>query len=271
MISAQFDYASPKSIKELHHLLSNDTDKAILSGGYSLIALLKAEKIAPSLLISVNNIDALDGINSNADGILSIGSATSLAAIADHELIQQRYPTLIEAISLIGDRQYCNQTTIGDEYSYESFSMGLLSVLLAYGAIFNYSDEHSQKSLTEPLAPQQGLILTAIELPPVSGRSSFQEVKDPASYLPICGIASYLEIENDTVTKARFAVCGNGLPVKRLPTIEALVIGGPTSQLLPKSLFDSLFDKNTHGSLASNKYLAHLSNLLISNSIGHKP
>jgi carbon-monoxide dehydrogenase medium subunit len=271
MISAQFDYASPKSIKELYQLLSNDADKAILSGGYSLIALLKAEKIAPSLLISVDNIDALNGINVNPGDTLSIGSATSLAAISDHELIKQRYPAIIEAIALIGDRQFCYQTTIGDEYSYESFSMGLLSVLLAYGATFNYSDEHSQKSLTEPLAPQQGLILTAIELPSPSGLSSFQEVKDPASYLPICGIASYLEIENDTVTQARFAICGHGLPAKRLPTIEAVVIGGPTSQPLPKSLFNSLFDEIIHGSLASNEYLAHLSSLLISNSIAHKP
>ena len=165
MISTQFDYASPTSIKELHRLLSNDGDKAILTGGYSLVALLKADKLSPQLLISTGNIDTLNGIKINPEGTLFFGSATSLTDIAEHELVRERYPAIIEAISLIGDRQFCNQTTIGDEYSYQSFSMGLLAVLLTYGATFNYSNETSQKGLTEPLNPQQEFILESIQLP----------------------------------------------------------------------------------------------------------
>jgi carbon-monoxide dehydrogenase medium subunit len=271
MISAQFDYASPESLQELHQLLGSGTDKAVLSGGYSLIALLKAERLSPSLVISVNNISTLTGIKFNTDGSLSIGSATSLADIADHELVKQRYPAIIEAIALIGDRQFCHQTTIGDEYSFGSFSMGLLSVLLAYGATFNYSDANSQKNLPAPLAPQQNFILTTIELPATSGRSAYYEVKDSISYLPICGVASYLEIEKDIVTQARFAVCGHGIPVKRLSTIEATVIGSTTSQPVSTSLFAALFEEIAHSSSASNEYLAHLVNLLVSNSIQLKP
>ena len=267
MISTLFDYASPKSLDELHQLLSHDADKAILSGGYSLIALLKAEKLAPSLVISVNEISALTGINSGTDGCLVIGSATSLADIANHHLIQKQYPAIIQAINLIGDRQFCHQTTIGDEYSYGSFSMGLLSVLLAYGATFNYSNKHSQKALSEPLGPQQELCLTTIGLPATSGRSSFQEVKDPTSYLPICGIASYLELEKEIITQARFALCGNGLAVKRLAAIEAAVIGHSTSQLLDTTLFRSIFQESTHGSTSSNEYLEHLSHLLVSKTL----
>jgi carbon-monoxide dehydrogenase medium subunit len=270
MISAQFDFASPKSLEELHALLGNGAGNAILSGGYCLTALLKAEKLSPSLLISVGNISELNGITSNGDGSLSIGSATSLADIADHQIIKQQYPALIEAITLIGDRQYCHQTTIGDEYSYASFSMGLLSVLLAYGATFNYTDKHSHKSLTEPLAPQQDMILTTIDVPAGQGRSSYQEVKDPASYLPICGVASYLETNKDLVTLARFAFCGHGLPVKRLPAIEAAVIDSPTSQPINPSLFHPDFVEKPHSSSASNEYLAHLVHLLTSNSIDQK-
>ena len=270
MISAQFDFASPKSLEELHTLLGNGAVKAILSGGYCLTALLKAEKLSPSLLISVNNISALNSIISNGDGSLSISSATSLADIADHQTIKQQYPALIEAITLIGDRQYCHQTTIGDEYSYASFSMGLLSVLLAYGATFNYTNKHSHKSLKEPLAPQQDMILTTIEVPAAQGRSSYQEVKDPASYLPICGVASYLETNKDLVTVARFASCGHGLPVKRLPAIEAAVIGNSTSQPIDPSLFHADFVEKPHSSSASNEYLAHLVHLLTSNSIDQK-
>jgi len=268
MISTQFDYASPTSIKELHQLLSNEVEKAILSGGYSLVALLKAEKLSPQLLISTSNIDSFNGIKTSLDGTLSIGSATSLSEIAEHDLIQERYPAIIEAVSLIGDRQFCNQTAIGDEYSYQSFSMGLAAVLLAYGASFNYSNQTAQKRLKEPLMPQQELILETIELPSPLGLSSFQEVKDPASYLPICGISSSLEVVNNIVTAARFAVCGQGLTAQRLTISENAVIGNLVSQELPKSVLDEYFNTINHNSKASNEYLAHLSTVLINKSIG---
>jgi len=270
MISTQFDYASPTSLKELHQLLSNGADKAILSGGYSLVALLKAEKLSPQLLISTDNIDTLKGIKTNPEGTVSIGSATSLADIAEDDLMRERYPAIVEAVSLIGDRQFCNQTTIGDEYSYLGFSMGIAAVLLAYGAAFNYSNETSQKSLAEPLNPQQEFILETVQLPALSGLSSFQEVKDPASYLPLCGISSYLEIENNTVTAARFAVCGQGLSVQRLTESESAVIGNPVSQELPKSLLNGYFNTIKHNSSSSNEYLAHLSSVLINNSMSGK-
>ena len=267
MISTQFDYASPSSIQELHQLLSNEADKVILSGGYSLVALLKAAKLSPQLLISIDNIDNLKGIKTNPDGTLSIGSATSLADIAEDDLIRESYPAIIEALSLIGDRQFCNQTTIGDEYSYQSFSMGIAAVLLAYGSTFNYSNQTSKKSLTGPLPPQQEFILETITLPAQSGKSSFQEVKDPTSYLPICGISSYLEVENNTVTAARFAVCGQGLNVQRLTECENAAIGYPVSKELPTSLLNEYFTMIGHSSNASNEYLAHLSTVLINNGM----
>ena len=106
MISAQFDFTSPKSLEELHALLGNGAGNAILSGGYCLTALLKAEKLSPSLLISVGNISELNGITSNGDGSLSIGSATSLADIADHQIIKQHYPALIIILLIILYKYY---------------------------------------------------------------------------------------------------------------------------------------------------------------------
>ncbi len=266
MISTQFEFASPKSLDELFLLLSKDKSKAVLSGGYSLIALLKAEKFSPDLLISIDNISAFKGINLDSNGNILIGSTTVLADIADHQAIKDQYPALINAITLIGDRQYCNQTTIGDEYSYASFSMGLLSVLMAYGAKFHYVDKHSKKCLLEPLAPQQELILAAIELPGIKGYSSYHEVKDPASYLPVCGVASYHETEKDIVQLARFVLCGNGLPVLRLSAVEKVVTGDPISKPLDASLFHSLLKDIQHNSSASNEYLAHLAHHLINKS-----
>ena len=148
--------------------------------------------------------------------------------------------------------------------------MGIAAVLLAYGAVFNYSNETSKKSLAEPLKPQQDFILETIQIPAPSGLSSFYEVKDPASYLPICGIASYREIENNTVTAARFVVCGQGLSVQRLTESESAVIGNPVSQELPKSLLNGYFDTIKHNSSSSNDYLAHLSAVLINNKMGER-
>ena len=83
----------------------------------------------------------------------------------------------------------------------------------------------------------------------------------------IKNMLKYLEIENNTVTAARFAVCGQGLSVQRLTESESAVIGHPVSQELPKSLLNGYFNTIKHNSSASNDYLAHLSAVLINNSM----
>ncbi|HZR45518.1 MAG TPA: FAD binding domain-containing protein, partial [Candidatus Manganitrophaceae bacterium] len=68
MIPASFDYFSPKSLSEAVSLLQRYGDEAkILSGGHSLIPLMKLRFVSPPYIIDINRIPGLEYIR-ESDG-----------------------------------------------------------------------------------------------------------------------------------------------------------------------------------------------------------
>ena len=74
MIPAQFDYVRPANLDEVLRILKDREGEAkILSGGYSLIPLIKLRLAQPALLVDIQDIDGLDGIV-ETDDELRIGA-----------------------------------------------------------------------------------------------------------------------------------------------------------------------------------------------------
>src|SRR5207244_10886737 len=92
MIAAAFDYHAPGSITEATALLAQLGEEAkILSGGQSLIPLMKLRLASPQHLIDINGIPGLAFIR-EADGFLRIGALTRESELAASALIRARYP-----------------------------------------------------------------------------------------------------------------------------------------------------------------------------------
>ena len=161
MLISQFDYKAPTTIKEVLSCLHAHPDAPILSGGYSLISLIKSGVIDPDFIISTEQIQTLKKIDTESDGSVIIGSSVSLSTLLDHSSVGITFPSLIEVINNIADRQYCNQTSIGDEFSYQGGSMGVLAVLLSYGAEFHFSNcngSETIKGLTLEEKPKKAIL-----------------------------------------------------------------------------------------------------------------
>ena len=63
MIPGQFDYVRPANLDEALRILKDREGEAkLLSGGYSLIPLIKLRLAQPALLVDLRDIDGLDGI-----------------------------------------------------------------------------------------------------------------------------------------------------------------------------------------------------------------
>ena len=76
MIPAAFEYHTPGSIKEATALLARlGEDAKVLSGGQSLIPLMKLRLASPRHVVDINGIEGLDGVR-EADGFLRIGALT---------------------------------------------------------------------------------------------------------------------------------------------------------------------------------------------------
>src|ERR1700745_4207812 len=103
MIPAAFEYHAPGTIAEATRLLARLGEEAkVLSGGQSLIPLMKLRLAAPKHIVDINGIPGLAHLD-ETDGALRIGALTRESDLEDSELIRTRYPLLFDTSKVIAD------------------------------------------------------------------------------------------------------------------------------------------------------------------------
>ena len=117
MIPTNFEYFAPATIEEALQLLDKHGDEAkILSGGHSLIPVLKLRLASPGVVIDIGRIAELKAIKVNGSTI-SIGANATHAEIAANVELKTHCPLLTETAAQIGDQQVRNRGTIGGSLS----------------------------------------------------------------------------------------------------------------------------------------------------------
>ena len=92
MIPPAFEYLRPKTIPEAITLLQqHGEDAKILSGGQSLIPMMKLRIARPGYLIDINRISGLSYIKEEG-GFLKIGGLTREAEVESSPVIRAKYP-----------------------------------------------------------------------------------------------------------------------------------------------------------------------------------
>ena len=134
MIPGQFDYVRPGNLDETLQILTDREGEAkLLSGGYSLLPLIKLRLAQPGLLVDLRDVSGLDGI-SESDDYLSIGAKATHRQIHEASVIRDRYPLVHEVAGVIGDPQVRNWGTIGGSVAHADPASDWPAVLLAAGA-----------------------------------------------------------------------------------------------------------------------------------------
>src|SRR5439155_3420165 len=94
MIPPQFAYFAPTTLHEALTLLRHYGSEAkLLSGGQSLIPLMKLRLATPAYLIDINRIPGLDQLQEQ-NGVLSIGALTREADLECADLVRAQYQGL---------------------------------------------------------------------------------------------------------------------------------------------------------------------------------
>src|SRR5215813_648941 len=113
MIPPSFDYHVPNSVNDAIGMLKKyGADAKILSGGMSLIPLMKLRLASPAYLIDINRISGLDQIKEE-DGFLRIGALVREADLEKSALIRSKYPLLLDTTLVIADPLVRNRATVG--------------------------------------------------------------------------------------------------------------------------------------------------------------
>lgn len=113
MIPPAFEYLRPKTVPEAVAMLQQHGDDAkILSGGQSLIPMMKLRLARPSHLIDITRVNGLSYIKEEG-GFLKIGGLTRESELEASDLIRKKYPLLLDTATVIADPQVRNMATVG--------------------------------------------------------------------------------------------------------------------------------------------------------------
>jgi carbon-monoxide dehydrogenase medium subunit len=134
MIPAAFDYHAPSSLPEATGLLSQWGDDAkVLSGGQSLIPLMKLRLARPRHVIDINGIPGLAYVREEG-GFLKIGALTRESDLEESEVVRTRYPLLLDTCRVIADPLVRNLATVGGNLAHGDPANDHPATMLAYEA-----------------------------------------------------------------------------------------------------------------------------------------
>src|SRR5712692_3620098 len=179
MIPAAFEYHAPTSIAEATDLLARLGEEAkVLSGGQSLIPLMKLRLANPHHLVDINGIPGLAFIR-EADGFLRIGALTRESELEESDLVRARYPLLHDTSKVIADPVVRNLATVGGNLAHADPANDHPAAMLAAGAEIVAAGRGGERRIpiesffTGPFATalRADEILTEIRVPVPAARS----------------------------------------------------------------------------------------------------
>jgi len=107
-----FSYVKASSVAAASKALGT-RGSVLHAGGTDLLGCLREQVISAERVVSISGIKELKGITAKPDGGLKIGALTTIAEIAGHAAIREKYTVLAQAAAEIASPQLRNQGTIG--------------------------------------------------------------------------------------------------------------------------------------------------------------
>jgi carbon-monoxide dehydrogenase medium subunit len=204
MIPAAFDYFSPKTLTEAVSLLQRYGDDAkILSGGHSLVPLMKLRFVSPQYVIDINRIPGLEYIR-ESDGHLTIGGLTREGELDTSDLIRSKYPILSDAAAVIADPLVRNRATIGGNLAHGDPANDHPAVMMALGAeVIATGPDGPRKisikdliigPLTTTLRPNEILTEIRIPTPPSHSGGAYLKIKRKVGDFAAAAVAVQLTL-----------------------------------------------------------------------------
>lgn len=217
MIPAAFDYVRPADLDETLAILRDRQGEAkLLSGGYSLLPLLKLRLAQPELLVDLRDVSGLDGIVHTDDDI-RIGGRVTHKRIQEDEGLARSLPIMREAAAGIGDPQVRNWGTIGGSVAHADPSSDWPAVLLALRASVVLRSAVGERVLpargffldtfVTQIEPTEVLTEVRIPHPARNGGGAYKKLERRAGDFSTVGVAVQLAIGDD----GRIASIGIGL------------------------------------------------------------
>jgi aerobic carbon-monoxide dehydrogenase medium subunit len=236
MIPAPFDYHAPKTLSEAVALLGRYRDEAkVLSGGQSLLPLLKIRLGQAAHLVDIGKIPGLEYIKEEG-GYLKIGGRTRESLLERSDLIRSKYPILTDTTAVIADPLVRNLATVGGNLAHGDPANDHPATMLALGALIVATGPKGERTIpageffmglfTTALAPDEILTEIRIPVPPPKSGGAYVKLERKVGDFATAAAAAQITLGRDgSIERAGIALTNAGPTPVRATDAEAYLRG----------------------------------------------
>lgn len=229
MYPRAFDYVAPPSVSEAIDALKGSSFAKVMSGGMSLLPLMKLRLVSPELVVDIGRIPSLDEISEDGD-MVTIGALVRHYQTATSEAIPKALAT---AAAYTGDVQVRNRGTTVGAVVHGDLAADQPAAVLALGGIIVAQGPNGVREIpaaeffvdTLTTAAEPDEIVTAIKVPK-GGISAYDKLGRRGGHTDyaVAGAAAWVRKDNGHISECRVALTGvAGRPTLAEGTAEAMV------------------------------------------------
>jgi carbon-monoxide dehydrogenase medium subunit len=235
MIPPPFDYHAPKTLPDAVALLGRLGEEAkVLSGGQSLLPLLKLRFARPAHVVDIGRIPGLDYIKEEG-GLLKIGALAREAALEASPIVRDRYPILADTAAVIADPLVRNLATVCGNLAHGDPANDHPATMLALGATVVATGPKGQRTIpiarfftglfTTALAPDEILTEIQIPAPPAGSGGAYLKLERKVGDFATAGAAAQLTLKGGVIEKAGIGLTNLGPTPIKATAAEAYLTG----------------------------------------------
>ncbi|MEP2704043.1 MAG: xanthine dehydrogenase family protein subunit M [Roseibium sp.] len=216
MIPGEFEYHRPSSVAEAVAILVKHGDEARpLSGGHSLIPMMKLRMAAPEHLVDLGNIADLKGIREDGD-VVVIGAMTTQHDLIVSDLLASKLPIIRETSELIADPQIRYLGTLGGNVANGDPGNDMPALMQCLDAQYVLTGPDGDREVAArdfyeaayftALAPEEILTAVRIPTPPAGHGYAYEKLKRKVGDYATAAAAVVLTMSGNTVASCSIAL-----------------------------------------------------------------
>jgi carbon-monoxide dehydrogenase medium subunit len=244
MKPAPFKYVVPDTVDEALALQAEHEDEAkVLAGGQSLVALMNFRMAQPSVLIDLNRLTSLSGIE-NGGPVIEIKALTRQLEV-ERSATMSALPIVAETLRHVAHVAIRARGTFGGNIAHADPASELPALMLALEAEMVATGPDGERVIpaadffkgyfTTALEPTE--ILTSVRIPTEQpGAWAFIELARRHGDFALAGVAALLDVEDGQCRSARIALFGVADTPVRATEAEAFLVGkDPVGEVLEEA------------------------------------
>lgn len=240
MYPPPFEYIAPDTIEEALQVVAQYGDECkVLSGGMSLIPLMKLRFASPAVIVDLNRIQGLDYINEEAGG-LRVGALTRYRSLVRSDLLKSRYQCAADCAPQVADPVVRNRGTLVGSLCHADPQGDWGAVMLAMnGSVIARSTGGTREVPVEQLiigpfqnSLQPGEIGVEARIPSQGERSfgKYMKLERKVGDFATVGVAVSIGWSGGSISQAGIALTGVGAQNIKCTSAESALMGSSLNQ-----------------------------------------